>query len=217
MYYSQHDQDKILNENFFKGNKNGVFCDVGAHDGETISNTLFFEESLYWTGLCIEAKPENYVKLNKRRKSNNVFGAGYNRNGTITFTSNEGYTNMLSGVTEQYSNSHIERIKREIEQCGGSSKQIEIPCYTLDSLFDLYNFKTIDYLTIDTEGSELQVLQGINFDKFKINVIDFEVNYPNSDEHENIKKLLLDKGFKFWNTIRGDEVWVNNQIIWSWD
>ena len=42
-FYSQDKQDKFLEENVFKGYKNGVFIDVGAHDGKSINNTLFFE------------------------------------------------------------------------------------------------------------------------------------------------------------------------------
>jgi hypothetical protein len=42
-YYSQVDQDRILNEEVFCGMRNGVFVDVGAHDGISLSNTLMFE------------------------------------------------------------------------------------------------------------------------------------------------------------------------------
>ena len=44
MYNSQDYQDKYLEENIFKGYKNGVFIDVGAHDGISINNTLYFEK-----------------------------------------------------------------------------------------------------------------------------------------------------------------------------
>ena len=44
MYYSQFKQDQLVNEFFFKNKKNGFFVDIGAHDGKTFSNSLFFEE-----------------------------------------------------------------------------------------------------------------------------------------------------------------------------
>lgn len=43
-YHSQESQDRYLDENIFKGFRNGTFVDVGAHDGLTINNTLFFEK-----------------------------------------------------------------------------------------------------------------------------------------------------------------------------
>ena len=44
MFYSQDKQDKYLETNIFKGYKNGFFIDIGAHDGKSINNTLYFEE-----------------------------------------------------------------------------------------------------------------------------------------------------------------------------
>ena len=57
MYYSQCDQDKYLHMNVFKDYKSGVFVDVGAHDGKTFNNTLFFEENYKWSGINIEPIP----------------------------------------------------------------------------------------------------------------------------------------------------------------
>ena len=45
MYYSQDKQDEFLEKNIFKGYKNGIFIDVGAFDGKTINNTLYFEKN----------------------------------------------------------------------------------------------------------------------------------------------------------------------------
>jgi FkbM family methyltransferase len=215
-YYSQIAQDRILNEELFQQARNGVFCDVGAHDGESGSNTLFFEKELGWTGICVEAEPSNFDKLKTRRKCVNVFGAAYNRTGTISFTANNGYTNMLSGVTANYNQAHRARIQRELNEHGGESKEITVPCYTLSSVFETHGVKTVDYLSIDTEGSELQVLEGIDFDKVHVNAIDYEVNYQGTPEHNAIRQFLTLRGFKYLRNIEWDEVWVNNDIKWSW-
>ena len=53
-YYSQYKQDVILDKHVFKGFRNGFFVDVGAHDGKSLNNTLYFEESLGWSGINIE-------------------------------------------------------------------------------------------------------------------------------------------------------------------
>jgi FkbM family methyltransferase len=216
MYRSQIGQDRILNEQLFKGRK-GVFCDVGAHDGISGSNSYFFEKELGWTGVCVEAKPENFQLLQKNRASHLVNGAAYNRGGEVTFTSNEGWTNMLSGIEEAYNPLHLERINREIKQYGGQTQQITVPCYTLSSIFDQHNLKTIDYLSIDTEGSELQVLEGVDFTQVHINVVNFEVNYPCSKEHRQIQELLTKNGFDFWLRVEFDEVWLNSTLKFSWE
>ena len=56
-FHSQVGQDRFLLENFFRGRRNGVFVDIGAYDGETFSNSLFFERTMGWTGLCVEPLP----------------------------------------------------------------------------------------------------------------------------------------------------------------
>ena len=53
MFYSQDNQDSYLENNIFKGYKNGFYVDVGAHDGVSINNTLYFEKN-NWSGINIE-------------------------------------------------------------------------------------------------------------------------------------------------------------------
>jgi hypothetical protein len=67
-FFSRAGQDQFLFENFFRGKRNGVFVDAGATDGETFSNSLFFERFLGWSGLCVEPQPEAFAKLAARRK-----------------------------------------------------------------------------------------------------------------------------------------------------
>jgi hypothetical protein len=64
-FYSQNNQDKIINHLLKK--KNGVFLDIGANDGITISNTYYFEKKLNWTGLCIEPIGEVFNILSTNR------------------------------------------------------------------------------------------------------------------------------------------------------
>jgi FkbM family methyltransferase len=222
MYHSQWNQDKILNELLFKNNKNGVFVDVGAHDGVNLSNTLFFEQSLGWTGLCIEPIPKCFQELEKNRNCVCVQGCAFNVDGTVPFRINEGYTEMLSGIETTYPNEHKMRMQNELMQHGGSTGVHPVPGYRLETLFDTVSIgpertqiKTVDYLTIDTEGSEFEVLSGINFEKVHINVIDVEENYPQYGE--KIHNLLRSKGFTPRYKIEKDTVFINNDLKWSWD
>jgi len=67
-FYSRAGQDQFLFENFFRGKRDGVFVDAGARDGEKFSNSLFFERTLGWRGLCIEPLPEAFARLAAHRK-----------------------------------------------------------------------------------------------------------------------------------------------------
>ena len=66
IYYSPDKQDKFLEENIFKGYRNGFFVDVGAHNGKSINNTLYFEENNDWTGINIKPiKKYNNLVVNR--------------------------------------------------------------------------------------------------------------------------------------------------------
>lgn len=66
-YYSQYQQDRILNEFIFRNARAGAFLDIGAYDGVLFSNTCFFERDLGWRGICVEPTPHIFAQLRKNR------------------------------------------------------------------------------------------------------------------------------------------------------
>ena len=71
-YFSQFGQDRYLDQNVFANKREGVFVDVGAYDGFSGSNTLFFEKFMGWTGLCIEPDPAQFAKIPAYRACDRV-------------------------------------------------------------------------------------------------------------------------------------------------
>jgi FkbM family methyltransferase len=179
-FYSQYSQDRSLENCIFKGLKNGVFMDVGAHDGVDLNNTLFFETTHNWTGINVEPIKSVYDRLvTNRPNCININCAVSNSDGTAEFLCNNGYTEMLSGLKSEYDNRHIDRINGEIKQMGGESKTILVDTKRIETICEENNINRIHYLSIDVEGGEMKVLQSINFEKVFIDVIGFENNYPN--------------------------------------
>jgi len=209
-YRSQSGQDKILHEQVF-GDHKGVFCDVGAHDGLSFSNTAFFELELGWTGICMEPHPEVFEQLVGNRRCVCLNEAAYHREGVVPFLVNEGFTEMLSGIAEAYDPRHRERIALEQQLKGGQGHLIQVPARRLQSVFDQLKLTTIDYLSIDTEGSEWQVIQGIDFDRVRIHVIGFEVNYENSDAHQAITRHLSANGYYMMARIEADAIFIHKE------
>lgn len=213
-YYSQCNQDRILNEKIFKNNKNGFYVDVGANHPTIISNTYFFEKELNWNGICIEPQKDMYELLQKERKSINLNYGVYNKKTELEFCKT---ISGLSGIVETYDPNHIRRINKESFENNIKNVIEKIKVDTLENIFDEYNVKTVDYITIDTEGSEYEILQGINFDKVKINVIDIEDNYPNSERSKLTHNFLLNNNFKYIGNIEFDKIYLNNNISFSWN
>ena len=194
MYYSQCKQDKTLEENIFKGYKNGVFVDVGAHDGVTINNTLYFEKNNNWSGINIEPIRVVYDKLViNRPNSININCAVCNNDGEIEFLCNTGYTEMISGIKDMFDEKHLQRLQRENNIHGSYTETIMVPTKKLETIFDENKITHVNYLSIDVEGAEFEVIKSINFDKVYIDVIGFENNY----DHASIPivQYLSAKGF----------------------
>lgn len=194
-YYSQEGQDRYLDEYVFKQIENGFFVDVGAHDGIMFNNTLFFEKNRNWIGINIEPIEDVYKKLTLNRpKCINFQCAVTNQNGKANFIKNEGYTEMLSGLEETYDKRHIQRLNRELQTYSGTSEVIKVDTMKLSTIFDICGITKIDYLSIDTEGAEFEVIKSIDFDKVYIDVIGFENNYQ--DSSQKIVQYLENKNYK---------------------
>ena len=73
---------------------------------------------------------------------------------------------------------------------------------------NIIEIKEINYLSIDTEGNELDILQSIDFDKFNIKVISVENNHP---EDFSINKFLTKKNFNYFDNIGVDEIYYQNK------
>jgi FkbM family methyltransferase len=205
VYSSQCGQDRWLVENMFPGLRNGVFVDIGAHDGISFSNTFYIEKHLGWSGLAIEPMPDVFERLSRNRDCIKVNGCISDRSGKASFRKISGYSEMLSGLVEQYDPRHLQRIEREIGAHGGSMEEIEMACYRLNSLLEEHGLLDVDYLNIDVEGAEYGILRSIDFSAVNIKVCGIENNYRDY----RIPKLMKANGFDFVAVV-GDEFYVKS-------
>ena len=210
-YYSQVGQDKFIYETFFKplGDYQGFFLEIGAHDGISHSNTYFFERSLGWRGLCIEPRPTSFKELQRHRKCVCLQVALAAKTEQRLFLDIEGYAAELSGFIDSYAPAHLKRIERELVQHGGQSQIALVPCLNFTELCQQAGLKQIDFISIDTEGSELEILQAIDFSQVSIGVITVENNYADP----KIKALMQAQGFVFSKKLDSDEVYYNPQFF----
>jgi FkbM family methyltransferase len=181
--------------------KNGFFVEFGAADGVEFSNTYLLEKEFGWSGILAEPAKRWHPELRKNRNSlietDCVWG---NSNSTLTF--NEAPSGVLSTI-DSFSSSDFHH-KARIHGTRYSVKTI-----SLQDLLDKHNAPPqIDYLSIDTEGSEYEILKNFNFDKYQFKVITCEHNYEPA--REKIHELLTGKGYvrKFDNLSQFDDWFV---------
>ena len=199
-FFSQAGQDKLIYEKFFQNQTNGFFVDLGAYDGVIGSNTLFFENSLDWEGVLVEPSKKQFSKLAYNRKNKCINKAVSNKNDYYEFIDVvSGYT-MMSGLNQSYYDDTLKIVNSDLNS---TTEKYNVEIQTFDNLV---NTKFIDYLSIDIEGGELNVLENIDFNFYKIKVISVENNNP---QVINYKDYLTLKGFTFFGYCGNDEVYYN--------
>lgn len=212
-YHGQYRQDQFLNETFFKNrktNKDGkplLFLEAGADDGISLSNTYFYEKELSWGGLLFEPNTDMYLEAVKIRNVPILNIALSNKNGIAQFRRNVGYTRSLSGLVETHDVAYTGsngRIQQEINEHGGSSEIIDVVTLTLNNVLEMYGMKEFEFMSLDTEGSELLILENFDFEKHLIKIFTMENNFNESKHRE----FMASKGYKLFTKIAIDDVYV---------
>ncbi len=200
--YGQYGQDIVVYE--LLGNRDhGVFIDIGANDGVSFSNTLFFEEK-GWRGVCVEPHPIIFKELAKRRSCHTINACISDQNTEVAFLVVDGPSHMLSGITEFIDKRHKERIEKDITRSGGSTREIAIQALTPRHLLEQYKIDKVNFLSIDTEGCELAILKNFDFDNTSVECISVE----NGSRSSQIFKYLVSAGFSLKCCVGCDEIYL---------
>ena len=193
--FSQHGQDRFVYESFFKDRAEpGVFVDIGAYNGTLYSNTLLFEK-LGWTGLCVEPLPSAFETLKANRAAICVNCAVGDRAGRAPFIEIEmpgPYEMMYSGLKANFDEHHA----RLIREHGRNRKTYDVVVRPLRDLLVEHAIARVDYLSIDTEGSEWKILRDFDLAAFGVKAISVE----NNARDDKLRRHLTRHGFRLVKT-----------------
>ena len=201
-YFALYGIDKKLEKKYLNYN-DGFFVELGANNGFSQSNTLAFERKRNWRGVLIEPSPNLFLECYFYRSKK---GNSLHCNACVPFDYNKeyveiNYSNLMS--TSESLSSDIpdkEVFKNNANQFlseGERSLKFGAKAKTLNRILDESNAPlTIDFLSLDVEGAEIDVLAGINFNKYKFKYILIECRdlvrlqeYLKSKEYYLIDKL----------------------------
>jgi len=182
--YSQSGEDIILDTIFCNVSK-GVYVDVGANNPYIQSNTHFFYRK-GWRGVNIDALPGSMKIFNKIRPQDiNIEAAISNNETELT------YYMFNSSFYNTFCKDDVEKISK-ITKLIGSKK---IKTIKLEKIFDSLKLQNIDFLSIDVEGLDYDVLKSNNWNKYRPKVVVIEY-FP-----KGIDLLVNDKVYQFLNEI----------------
>ena len=204
-YFSQYHQDRWLDENIFKGKRDGILDEAGAFDGETHSNTAFFERERGWTGICIEPQAEYFQKLSACRDCVCVHAALATKAGPASFLKVEGHgaAPEFSGLRKTMSNYQIGRIRKKVKSEQARTKTMVVGCLRLDHILVDNGIEEVDYLSLDMEGGELDVLRSLDLQRFKVHVVGIE----NNEKRGDIAGYMQKQGYGLVTRLAVDEIY----------
>ena len=207
-YHGSDGQDAFVHRHFFPARTGGVFLDIGAYDGVTWSNTLFFERDLGWTGLCVEASPTRFAALVRNRPGRNLNIALADREGTAEFLDIVDGPAMMGGLCETFAPEQRAFVETLIHE----KRLISVPVRRLDGVLAEHGITHVDYCSIDTEGAEREIVQSIDFTRVTIDVFSLENTRADPDLRAFMAALGYDFVCRFFG---GDEIYARRGLPYA--
>jgi FkbM family methyltransferase len=192
--------EKQLIWEFFGRKREGFFVEVGANDPHSGSQTWLLEQN-GWCGVLVEPQAALCEKLRLARKNSHVFQVACSapgKEGEATLHISGGFSTLEKPI-----DSH------GIPFYGTESVKVT----TLDKILDEARVDAIDFLSIDVEGHEIEVMRGLDFKKYRPSLILIEDGVRTLDKHRFLKRqsyrLVKRTGLNNWY-IPGEEPFQMN-------
>lgn len=200
-----HQDIIVLLTTHFK--KKGYFVEFGATNGVDLSNTYLLEKHFQWDGILAEPEASWHQQLKQNRHCNLELDCVWHTTGEILkFNSVE--TGELSTIAE-----YTESDEHSINRKAGTIR--EVTSISLTDLLLKHNApKLIDYLSIDTEGSEFEILNAFDFTRHKVAIIHVEHNHV-TEKRNAIFQLLARHGYQrhHQNLSKWDDWYYREDLI----
>ena len=200
---SQINQDIFVISNH-RGKKNGYFVEFGATDGIGLSNTFLLEKEYGWNGILVEPGKNWREELVKNRKGRIDFRCvAANSKNYVAF--NEATSPELSTIAGFENHDQNKRTTK-------STYSVETVSL-IDLLIEHDAPKKIDYISIDTEGTEFDILKNFDFGEYKFKIMTVEHNF--TSERDKIFQLLNANGYhRIWSEFtQFDDWYINPSVI----
>ena len=195
-FSSQAGQDSFVLREVLLRCDRGFFVEFGARNGVEHSNTLFFERRLGWTGLLFEASPSEFRNLRFNRPGAIVYEGAVCPRWQHNLTFGRSRIPGWGGAVASYEPS---RKRAAIAQV------VSVRCFHLAHELRRHHVLTVDYMTIDTEGSEYDIIEDFPWRDFEVKVVQIEQlderRYPaQQGRRERIRRHMVSQGYTLLST-----------------
>lgn len=173
--------------------RNGSFLEFGATDGVELSNSFLLESNFGWKGVLAEPNPRWHKNLKINRPNSTIITECiYSETGKDLdfYVSDVG---ALSTI-EQFRQSDISSMPGNANTRNSKGYNLNVPSISLNDVFIKYfNAAPIDYMSVDTEGSELLILENFDFPQFSPRIVTVEHNF--TDTQDKLDRLFEENNY----------------------
>lgn len=167
--------------------RDGFFVEFGATDGKSLSNTYLLEKKFGWKGILAEPNPLWHEALKRNRTAAISTKCVYSRSGEEVSFMASSYPE-LGGVVDFLR-------PDEREKYAQTSEVIRVPTISLNDLLAEHKApQNIDFMSIDTEGSELDILENFDFDAWNVQL--FCIEHNDTPTKARLFELMAEKGYE---------------------
>lgn len=190
-----------------------TFLEFGATDGISLSNSHMLESHFGWTGILAEPSPQWHYELKKNRPNTEILTECiWKSSGEKLdfFVSDIGVLSTLSDFKE----SDISSMPGNTERRVKNGKTIKVDTISINDVMEKnFNGQAPSYISIDTEGSEYEILKSFDFEKYQPVVFTIEHNFTNLQD--KIDNLMISKGYvRVFRKITAFDAWyILNEAI----
>ena len=197
----------------FNSQKNLKFFEFGATNGVELSNSLMLESKRGWTGLLAEPDPQWQDALSRNRPNTTItFDCVFSESGKVMqfLSSKVGVLSSLKAFSQEDANGPLAGNARDRLS---AYKEVDVKTISLNDIHEKYfDSQRIDYISVDTEGSELEILKSFDFQKYGPGVFTVEHNFTSSQPL--LDELLLGNGYlRIFAELSAFDAWyVRNDV-----
>ncbi len=201
-FRAQNGEDRWLDD-FFAHKTTGYFVEVGAYDGVHLSNTYHFEQ-IGWCGVLVEPDPEKAAACRASRLRSKVYQcAAVGSTDLLEVT----FHQVIAGEvfsTATLTDDHA----RRIASMGLQPVAMRVPARTLDAILEDAGATKVDFVSIDVEGGELDVLRGFAINRWQPAVVVIESNAKARSPH--IRHYFVSHGYAYRHSIDVNDFYVRS-------
>ena len=199
----------------------GFYIEAGAADGESISNTLYFEMHHGWTGLLVEPNPDNLAKLIDLHRNAWILPHCLSTTTRVEMVNFE-VSDLLSGIVidgktkpSKLNDAWFDISNWFRSQDDKNLREIQVQCFPLYAVLMALDNPHVDYFSLDIEGAEWTILNSLPWDRINITSLTVEINHAGETlpgSQSDIRHLMQRQGYELAATLTIDDLFYRKDL-----